>query len=304
MPLKVHVHALEIRTLPLGNFHVWGDVLPIPVPFSSPIEYDPVTLAHFAKSPIELSAGSRYSSTLRIHIKSGSDAFGTTVASVSLPLSWFPVDQTVVDWFPLRASAALQYGVFAQLRVHVVKRFDLPPFTAPLGTLLVLPAWNRPGRPAIPPTPFFWPVPPGYSAMTVHQGPYPGSPQPGVVYPPPPGPIFPPPPAPWDGGAAGGPPIPSAAYPPPPAGQQPGAVYAPPPPRKPEGGRSPTPGQGGPPTQRTRPSQSAEGPTPMYPPPLTPSPQTEKGQTRGGSGEPDYPDLSEFDWGTEKLPPK
>jgi hypothetical protein len=173
MPLHVYVHVVQIETLPMQRFKLWADVLPIPVPISSEISYDDRSNTHYAKEPIKLAAGTRYSSILRLCIRPY-DSWSKTIAYVSLPLHWFPADQTVSDWFPFQSNLSSARGVFARVRVHIVKRWDLAPFTAPPGPLLVLPAWNRPARPSAPPVPFANPIPPGYRRLTVHQGPYPG----------------------------------------------------------------------------------------------------------------------------------
>jgi hypothetical protein len=56
-----------------------------------------------------------------------------SVAWISLPLNWFPAGQTVDNWFPFQATDACPGDVFARVRVHIAKRFDLAPFAAPSG---------------------------------------------------------------------------------------------------------------------------------------------------------------------------
>jgi hypothetical protein len=168
----VYVQVSQIQTLPHGDFRLWGEVLPITLPLSSVLQYDSQSRSHSMKSHIELAAGRRYGSVLALRIQPNSLG-RSVIATASLPLDWFPADQTVEDWFPFYVSPSSPHGVLGLIRVHIAKRFDLTAFTAPPGNLLVLPAWNRPTKPIIPPTPFFDPIPPGFSRLTVAQGGYP-----------------------------------------------------------------------------------------------------------------------------------
>jgi hypothetical protein len=153
MPLKVFIKINQVRTLRQGKYKVWGEISPVPVPFSSILEYDPRLQAHRCNSHIELAAGRRYNSILHIEIQTN-QLKPQEVARGSLPLEWFPSDQVVEDWFPLKTIPEYPNGLMVLIQIHIVKRFALPPFSAPPGRLLVLPAWDRPGKQAIPPTPY------------------------------------------------------------------------------------------------------------------------------------------------------
>jgi hypothetical protein len=177
MPLKVFLDVRQVTTLQRDKYKFWGESRPAAVPFSCVLEFVPRLQSHVGKSPIQLSAGTRYTSTLVLKIKTD-QIVPSDVARAALPLEWFPADQVVEEWFPFKAIPKYPNGLLVLLRIHIVKRFSLPPFSAPPGRLLVLPAWDRPGKPAVPPTPYFSPIPPGYECLTVGPGAYPGGGQP------------------------------------------------------------------------------------------------------------------------------
>jgi hypothetical protein len=61
---------------------------------------------------------------------------------------------------------ATRVAVWAEISVHIVKRVRVQPFTAVPGSLLVLPAWNRPNILAAPPAPFT-PLGPGFVKLAM-----------------------------------------------------------------------------------------------------------------------------------------
>jgi hypothetical protein len=176
MPMRVWVRLHQLVGLSPGKYKFWGEIRPFGFPFSANCAYDSATTFVSAITPLELSAGRRYGSTMILTIRTD-NASCTEIARLSLPLHWFPAEQTVRDWYPVHFQPCGQLA--ADIEVHIVKRFSLAPFTAPAGHLLVLPAWNRPDKPAIPPTPFFIGND-SFERLTVAQAPFP------MAQPPPP----------------------------------------------------------------------------------------------------------------------
>jgi hypothetical protein len=209
--LKIFVNLRQI-SLAHDTYLFCGETTPIPFEFNVPCGFDSQNQTIHGTEPLVLSAGRRYRSSMRLSV--WSQTTKTRVATVTLPLYWFPADQVVTDWFPFQPPAETGgASPLALLDVHIAKRFALARFTAPIGRLLVLPAWNRPHQPALPPAHHFPPTP-GYQALTIPRQPYPapteGQPQllpvPVVVG----DPSYPAPPSAY-------PPMP-AAYPAPPQG--------------------------------------------------------------------------------------
>lgn len=84
---------------------------------------------------------------------------------IQLPLKWFPVNQVVTDWFPIytnHSSGISSHKMLLQIQIHLADS-KVEPFSAPAGSLLVLPAWDRPGIPAVPPLPPGIPLAPSQS---------------------------------------------------------------------------------------------------------------------------------------------
>jgi hypothetical protein len=171
--LRVWVRVHQVVGLPEERYKVHGEVRPLGLAASSACHYDRQSGILTALSQLDLCAGQRHGSALVLAVRT--DYLRSAEACrLTLPLRWFPADQSVRDWFPVFAPKAARQ-IAAQIEVHIVKRHPLPPFAAPEGRLLVLPAWSRPGRPIAPPTPYFG-QPPGYDRLTIAAGPFPGAP--------------------------------------------------------------------------------------------------------------------------------
>jgi hypothetical protein len=169
MPLRVFVKLHKLIGLPPSNYRLWGDVNPLGVPFSSACAFVPDAGYLVSAKAIELSAGQRYGTSLLLRVFTEC-AEPHEVARLTLPLHWFPADRTVRDWFPFLAVA--RSALSADIEVHIIKRLLCQPFRAPAGNLLVLPAWNRPNEPALPPAPWFPPAP-GFEPLTLPPAPWP-----------------------------------------------------------------------------------------------------------------------------------
>lgn len=172
MRLWVKVH--QVVGLPSDRYKIFGEVRPFSLSSSSRCHYDKGSTILTTLSQLDLSAGQRYGSTLVLTVHTDY-LRSEEVCRLTLPLIWFPADQTVRDWFPVFAPSFRRGQIAAQVEVHIVKRHALPPFAAPEGRLLVLPAWSRPGKPIIPPTPYFMPRY-GCEKLTIGAGPFPGAP--------------------------------------------------------------------------------------------------------------------------------
>lgn len=67
------------------------------------------------------------------------DALG----KLTLPLSWFPTNHVVREWFPFKAASKKIKSAMVLLDIHVDSR-KATPFMAPFATLRVFPCWKRP----------------------------------------------------------------------------------------------------------------------------------------------------------------
>lgn len=67
------------------------------------------------------------------------DALG----KLTLPLSWFPTNHVVREWFPFKAASKKIKNAMVLLDIHVDSR-KVTPFMAPFATLRVFPCWKRP----------------------------------------------------------------------------------------------------------------------------------------------------------------
>ncbi|EAY10659.1 hypothetical protein TVAG_157360 [Trichomonas vaginalis G3] len=65
-----------------------------------------------------------------------------SIASVSLPLEWFPKDQIVRMWFPLKPARPGISDLLVLLDIHLA--FQTAEFQAPFGNMLVKPKWQIP----------------------------------------------------------------------------------------------------------------------------------------------------------------
>jgi hypothetical protein len=169
MPLRLFVKLHKLIGLPPSNYRLWGDVNPLGVPFSSACAFVPEAGYLVGAKAIELSAGQRYGTLLLLRVFTECSET-REVAHLTLPLHWFPADRTVRDWFPFLAGPRTTLS--AELEVHIIKRLKCQPFRAPAGNLLVLPAWNRPNQPALPPAPYFPPTS-GFERLTLPPAPWP-----------------------------------------------------------------------------------------------------------------------------------
>jgi hypothetical protein len=268
MPLRVYLQILEIKcegkAIQKGNYIVWSEIRPCAIPFTSKCAFDSRKGTLSCADFVELAAGCRYGSLMSILLKTN-NAASTEIARTHLPLDWFPSDQVCTDWFPMKAVPAYPNGLMVQITTHIIKRFPLPPFSAPPGRLLVLPAWPRPNKPVVPPTPYFSLKPPGWEIVTVPQAPYPGGGKPPKR--PPPADQKPPEAQKHGAPPAAAPPRPH--YPPP---QYPPPQYPPP--------------QYPPPQQPTQPAHHP-GPTAYAPPQYPPAPSYP--QPQYPPGPPAYP---------------
>lgn len=68
---------------------------------------------------------------------------GKMIANLALPLKWFQPDSIVEEWFPFKNISNIAETMMCLLSVHIITRCGLP-FQAPIGRLLVVPAWKRP----------------------------------------------------------------------------------------------------------------------------------------------------------------
>lgn len=65
------------------------------------------------------------------------------LGKLTLPLSWFPTNHVVREWFPFKAASKKVKDAMILLDVHVDAR-KAAPFMAPFASLRVFPCWNRP----------------------------------------------------------------------------------------------------------------------------------------------------------------
>lgn len=65
------------------------------------------------------------------------------LGKLSLPMSWFPTNHIVREWFPFKASPVAKDGGMILLDVHFDAR-NVNPFMAPFAALRVYPNWTRP----------------------------------------------------------------------------------------------------------------------------------------------------------------
>ena len=94
-----------------------------------------------------------------------------TIAKLVLPVVWFQPDSVVVDTYPMTSPTGIPTPFYAQLSVHLSYQ-NFPPFSAPPGRLLVIPAWR----------PSYYPnqqqaYPQPYGQPQYPQGPTPNPPQ-------------------------------------------------------------------------------------------------------------------------------
>ena len=275
MSLKVYVRLHQLFGLPKGSYDLRCFVRPLDAAGMGECHYSESTGALYSKTHAQTVATGRYGPILVVEIRTSVSP--TTICAVSIPMNWLPSDQTVRDFFPFQSHVERRPGQYmGELEIHVMKRDRGTPFAAPRGTLLVLPAWPRPGKPVVVPAPA--PVPPGYvrvmrppmptgpvapepvvrpkaPAMPPQQYYYaPARPQPSAPSPPPPQYAAPPPYA-----------APPQGYAPPKAHSPPPQAYAPPPPQYAPPPQYP-PQYAPPPAQAYAPPPPV-GDLPPYPPP-------------------------------------
>ena len=65
------------------------------------------------------------------------------LALVTLPLSWFPHNTVVTDWFPFKGNNPNETSPMVLLSCHI-RTQQCDPFKAPFGRLLVTPGWQSP----------------------------------------------------------------------------------------------------------------------------------------------------------------
>ena len=71
------------------------------------------------------------------------------IARVTLPLSWFPKDQVVTQWFPLKPVKPGTGDLLVLCEIHLCFNGS-PEFQAPPGSMLVKPCWQVPaGLPVV-----------------------------------------------------------------------------------------------------------------------------------------------------------
>lgn len=189
----LYVQILGSENIPKSSYTVWVGPTPIGFAKKGDIYFDKKK-GYFSKCVWSMEIKKDFDRTsleliLKHHkLLGGESEYGR----LQLPLKWFPSNAVVKDWFPI--SSKFVTGTDGQqmmfnLAVHLSES-SVSPFSAPAGSLLVAPAWNRPGCSAVPPThlvPSYPPpqgVPP-YPGYIPQQGPppqpYPNSPVPPPV---------------------------------------------------------------------------------------------------------------------------
>lgn len=172
MSKLVYVQLHGCFGLPKGAYEFVGSVQPMNVKTTHKCVQDIARNLTICKKYLELSVGSRYDNTLVLSIR---DNNKHDCCRVALPMCWFPCDQTVRAWFPMNSYVSGVVGSYmAEIEVHIRKNFAYTPFGAPKSPLLVLPAWNQPNKPALPPKPY-GPVPPGVTRLPVPKPPKPAT---------------------------------------------------------------------------------------------------------------------------------
>lgn len=66
-----------------------------------------------------------------------------SLGKLTLPLSWFPTNHLVREWFPFKAANKKVKNAMVLLDIHLDAR-RAPPFMAPFANLRVFPCWKRP----------------------------------------------------------------------------------------------------------------------------------------------------------------
>lgn len=162
---KLYVKLHGCYGLPKGNYSFTGNVQPMNIKTSDVCSQDSRRNLTIGKAHLELTMGNRYDNILVLCMKD--NATKQDCCRVALPLHWFPADQTARTWFPMKSYiSGVQGSYMADIEVHMKKNFSYVPFGAPKSPILVLPAWNQPGKPALPPKPH-GPVPPGCTRIPV-----------------------------------------------------------------------------------------------------------------------------------------
>ena len=83
----------------------------------------------------------KYSFSINLVLMQEIDGRSYSVGKLVLPLTWFMPDSVVNDYFPLTTLAGAPTPFYANLSVHV-NQINAPPFQAPQGRLLIIPAWK------------------------------------------------------------------------------------------------------------------------------------------------------------------
>lgn len=151
----VYAKIVGSRSIPKGTYTAWVGTTPIGFAKKGDLAHDK-KVGYYSKCVWSMEVKKDFDKTsVEFIIKHHRLLGGESEAGrIQLPLKWFPANQVVNDWFPIASRTVSGIDgeeMLLNITVHLAEA-RVTPFSQPIGSLLVAPAWNRPGRPAVPPT--------------------------------------------------------------------------------------------------------------------------------------------------------
>lgn len=155
MTYYVYAKIIGSKNIPKGSYTVWVGTTPIGFAKKGDLNLDK-KVGYHSKFVWTMEVKKDFNKTsVEFIIKHHRLLGGESEAGrLQLPLKWFPANQVVTDWFPVTSKSVSGVNgeeMLLNVTIHLADA-RVTPFSHPQGSLLVAPAWNRPGVPAVPPT--------------------------------------------------------------------------------------------------------------------------------------------------------
>lgn len=187
----VYAKIIGSRSIPKGSYTAWVGTTPIGFAKKGDLTSDK-KVGYYSKCLWTMEVKKDFNKTsIEVILKHHRLLGGESEAGrLVLPLKWFPANRVVTDWFPIASRSVSGIDgeeMLLKMTIHLAEA-RVTPFSHPVGSLLVAPAWDRPGQPAVPPTHL---APASSAPQQYAQGPYQGYQQ---MPPPQPYPVSPNPP--------------------------------------------------------------------------------------------------------------
>ncbi|OHS93851.1 hypothetical protein TRFO_02378 [Tritrichomonas foetus] len=142
----IYLKVLQIQDVKKAFYSIWAGTTPLGFNKRGECKYKKGTAT--CKHMWQMTTKDPNKTSIEIILKSKKWFHGETeVGRLHCPLTWFPTNAIVTDWFPL-VDSMHDKKFMVELSIHVSEQ-PAKPFHAHTGALLVIPAWDRPGTPAI-----------------------------------------------------------------------------------------------------------------------------------------------------------